>query len=65
MTISKSERVNSWSMTEDLLILMYPELSCKTLSFMLPYRTPDAVKNRRSILRRLNPPFLLSRYVTI
>lgn len=59
------ERVNSWSMTEDLLILMYPELSCKTLAIMLPYRTPDAVKNRRSVLNRRTPPFLLSRYVTV
>lgn len=56
-------RNNSWLMSEDLLILMYPELSCKKLSILLHDRTPDAIKNRRSQLRRREPAFLLSRYV--
>lgn len=49
-------------MSEDLIILMYPELSYMRLACLLPYRSPDAIKNRRSQLLRRNPPFLLERY---
>lgn len=63
-TLSKP-RINSWMMSEDLIILMYSDLPYKRLACILPYRSPDAIKQRRSQLLRREPPFLLSRYNTL